>query len=194
MEPYTDSIDANSIICTNLELVTIENFFLANYHEHNDFVSIDNSGQTGPENDLDGNNMIRDVEPKVLNWKDFRNSAKNTLKYSKIIRIVRHLSTKDKWHIVSKVTTKSITVTADHNIVIFRFGKKMLVTPPNIKARDQVLCVNRNKKLSKKDWILEEIETCLKIGAYDNEYTYNLETDWDDNSTYMINDILISCR
>lgn len=72
---------------------------------------------------------------QVLNW-----TKDKGLHYTPIVYISKHLVDKELWKITTS-SGKSITITKDHSIVVFRDGKKIPVRPEDIQAGDKVLVV-----------------------------------------------------
>lgn len=72
---------------------------------------------------------------KVLNYDD-----KNGLYYADVRRVIRHTVKKKKWRIRTS-SGKSIIVTDDHSIIVYRDGKKIQCKPSEILLTDKVVVV-----------------------------------------------------
>ena len=113
----TDSVLGESVIkirdfCGFEQSVTIEELF--NAYSNDGFYL-----------DLKGNHIIDNPQFDVLNFKN------GSLEFSGVRKIIRHKVSKKKWRINTK-SGKSITVTDDHSIMVFRDGKKISVKPSEI--------------------------------------------------------------
>jgi len=116
----TDSVGENSIIITDKEESTIEEFYNRN-------IINGSAGDT-----LAGHNSVN-TDEKVLNWTD-----ENKLYYASVKRIIRHQVSKPKWKLKTK-TGKEIIVTNDHSMIVFRNGEKLKVKPSQIEKTDKIL-------------------------------------------------------
>jgi hypothetical protein len=120
----TDSVAGDTIINTDAGNMTIEKLY-----QH----SLDNNlGNAG--NTLNGHESVY-TEFKTLNW-----SKENGLYYSPVKRVIRHKVSKKKWKLTLK-SGKSVIVTNDHSLIVFRDNKKIEVKPSQILKSDKVLSV-----------------------------------------------------
>lgn len=72
---------------------------------------------------------------RILNW-----TKGKGLHYAPITYISKHLVNKQMWRVTTS-SGKSITITEDHSIIVFRDGKQMEVRPADILDTDKVLVV-----------------------------------------------------
>lgn len=158
----TDSCDRDTIIHTDSGDFTIEELF----------------EQSSENNKKITHNGVELTTPtvKILNWND-------KLDYANIKYISRHYVTKKKWQLKTK-SGKSVIVTEDHSLIVFRNGKKIEVKPRNVLSTDKtlVLCIS--------DYIFDEIESCECIGEFVNEPVFDIEVA-DESHTFIANDILV---
>lgn len=114
---------------------------------------------------------------KVLNYNG------NDLYYANVKRVIRHKVSKKKWRIMTN-SGKSVTVTNDHSMIVYRNDKQIVCKPEEMKKTDKLLC---------KDLFgfgLEKISYVGCIGEFENEFVYDIEID-DATHTFMANDILV---
>lgn len=114
---------------------------------------------------------------KVLNYDG------NDLYYANVKRVIRHKVSKKKWRIMTN-SGKSVTVTNDHSMIVYRNDKQVVCKPEEMKKTDKLLC---------KDLFgfgFEKISYVGCIGEFENEFVYDIEID-DATHTFMANDILV---
>jgi len=113
----TDSCDRNTIIHTDSGDFTIEELFEQS--------SLNNKKITykGVE--------LTTPTAKILNWND-------GLCYTNVKYISKHHVTKKKWELKTK-SGKSVIVTEDHSLIVFRDGKKIEVKPRDVLSTDKIL-------------------------------------------------------
>ena len=164
----TDSCSFDTIIKTDGGDKTIEKFYNENII----------NGSAG--NTVSGHESVI-TSNKILNW-----SEEKSLYYAPVKRIIRHKVKKVSWVIKTK-SGKSIKVTNDHSMVVFRNGIKLVIKPAEILKTDKILCI---KFLEKKEFYFDEIESCEMIGDFTNEYVYDIELG-DETHTFIGNDMLV---
>lgn len=168
----TDSVHKDTVInCENNIKIPIEILF-NKYGEINGIIKDDRNNEI-VEND---NNMIN-----VLNYSEDRYLHSIPIK-----KIIRHKVNKDKWILKTKLG-KSIIITNDHSLVVYRNSLFIEIKPYNVKKTDKVLIINYNNSIK---YDFDEISLCEKIGTFDNEYVYDIEVD-DITHTFIGNDILV---
>lgn len=116
----TDSIDKNSVIRTDKGIMTVEDMY--KYSER--------FGSNG--NTLTGHESVKS-ELKVLNW-----SKEKGMYYANIKRVIKHKVNKSKYRLKTK-SGKSVYVTADHSLIVFRDNKQTVVKPNEIIKGDMIL-------------------------------------------------------
>ncbi len=116
----TDSIGKDSVIYTDKGKITIEDLY--------------NESQKTAGETIHGHESVF-TDRMVLNWN-------NSLYFAKPKRIIRHKVTKEKWLLKLK-NGKSIEVTNDHSMIVFRNGNKLTVKPSEILSTDKILCVKK---------------------------------------------------
>lgn len=84
-----------------------------------------------------GHEVIEPTNLEILNFKD------NEIKFSRVKRLIRHRSSKEKWHIKTK-SGKEIFVTNDHSMIVFRNGIKLKTKAKDILKTDKILCVKKD--------------------------------------------------
>lgn len=162
---YGDSITGDSIIDTRSGKMTIEELYNLSL-EHSDSL-------------LNDMKEVVQCDYESLNW-----TKEKGLHYSKIKNVIRHKVTKAKWKLTTS-DNKSIIVTNDHSMVVFRDGEKKIVKPSEILMMDNILTVQ-----SYISFELVNISSIKKIGDFEDEYVYDLEM-LDESHTFIANDILI---
>jgi intein/homing endonuclease len=118
----TDSISANSNIHTDQGNITIEELY--------------NESQQSAGITVEGHESVIS-DRKILNWD-------NSLYFAEATRIIRHKVTKPRWRLKLK-NGKTIDVTNDHSMIVFRDNKKISVAPSEILKSDKILCVAIDK-------------------------------------------------
>lgn len=118
----TDSLAGDSIINTNKEIITIEEWYNKNIQKGSNGITIY------------GHESVK-TDDKILNWSNNKN-----LYYANVKRIIRHKVSKSKWKIKTK-SGKTILITNDHSIIVFRNNKQLEISPENIKKGDKVICI-----------------------------------------------------
>jgi len=118
----TDSVDKNTIIRTNKGIMSVEDLYA--YSEQ-----FGNAGDT-----LSGHESVN-TDVKVLNYSD-----ENKLYYAPVKRIIRHKVNKPKYKLKTK-SGKTVYVTSDHSLVVYRNNKQVVVKPNEIKSGDKVLSI-----------------------------------------------------
>lgn len=116
----TDSESADTLVSSESGKCTIEDFYNRN-------VKNGSAGITST-----GHESVNTTE-KVLNW-----SNNNKIYYGKVKRIIRHKVTKEKWMLKTK-DGSFVTVTSDHNLVVFRDGIQLNIKPRDVLKTDKVL-------------------------------------------------------
>jgi len=119
----TDSIFSASIINTNTDNISIEDFYNRN-------IINGSNGET-----LKGHESVKTNE-LVLNY-----SKEKGLYFAPVKRIIRHKVIKDKWKIKTK-SGKEIFITNDHSMVVFRDNKQIEIKPKDILKTDKILIIN----------------------------------------------------
>ena len=120
----TDSCDSNTIIRTNTNQLTIEDWYNLN---------IENGS---------GGSTIKGHESVLTNDKILNYSKDIGIYYAQVKRIIRHKVTKDKWKLKTK-TGKEIIVTNDHSMIVFRDGNQIEVKPSEILNTDKILVLKK---------------------------------------------------
>lgn len=120
----TDSCDKDTIISTNNENIRIEDWYNKN-------ASNGSAGET-----IKGHESVY-TNDLILNY------VGGEITFSKVKRIIRHKVSKPKWKLKTK-TGRSILVTNDHSMIVFRDGKKIEIKPSNILLTDKILIVKNN--------------------------------------------------
>lgn len=167
----TDSTHKNAIVHTTSGIKTIEQW----YNENKD-----NFGG----NTIVGHESVK-TNDFILNW-----SSKDNLYFAPVKRIIRHKVTKSKWKLRTK-SGKEVIITNDHSLVIFRNNKKIEIKPKDVIIGDKVICILKTAEyLIKMEFYFDEIESCKKVGVFNNEYVYDVEVD-DDTHTFIADDVLI---
>ena len=118
----TDSISSNSIIRTDQGTITVEELY--------------NESQQSAGITVEGHESVISNR-KILNWD-------SSLYFAEATRIIRHKVTKPRWRLKLK-NGKSIDVTNDHSMIVFRDDKKISVTPSEILKSDKILCIAIDK-------------------------------------------------
>ncbi len=119
----TDSCQFDSLIQTEYEKITIENWYNQNIKNGSGGITIN-----GHESVL--------TNDKILNY-----SEDNKLYYATVKRIIKHKVSKPKWKLKTK-SGKEIIVTNDHSMIVFRDGEKIEVKPSEILKTDKILVLN----------------------------------------------------
>jgi DNA polymerase elongation subunit (family B) len=160
----TDSVHKDTIINTDEGSLTIEELY--------------NLSNTSMGNTELGHESVSS-DRKVLNWN-------NKLYYANIKRVIRHKVTKAKWELVTGLgrKNKSVIVTNDHSMIVFRDNIKLEVKPSEILLSDYVLTTNYTTCK------FEKIKSIECIGDFEDEYVYDIEVD-DETHTFIANDILV---
>lgn len=73
------------------------------------------------------------TKDKILNWD-------KSLYYANVKRIIRHKVKKPKWLLKTK-GGKSVEITNDHSLVVFRDNNKIKIKPSEVKQGDKVLTI-----------------------------------------------------
>lgn len=115
----TDSCDSETIVHTNNESCSIENWYNNNIINGSNGVTL-----TGHESVL--------TSDKILNYKN------NKLYYAPVKRIIRHKVSKPKWKLKTK-SGKEIIVTNDHSMIVFREDQQIEVKPSEMLKTDKIL-------------------------------------------------------
>ena len=105
-----------------------------------------------------------------------------------IKRVIRHKTSKGKWHIKTH-SGKEIICTSDHSIIVMRDGKRIEVKPEDIRCTDDIICTDYfTRMLSLTKPALVDF-----IGDFDDEYVYDIEVDTEDEycHNFFANDILV---
>lgn len=118
----TDSCDKHTLIRTNQGTLTIEDL----YNE-----GIRNAGLT-----LNGHESVETYR-KILNVNEH-----GKLEYQDAIRVIRHKVTKTKWQLKTK-SGKTIIITNDHSLVVFRNGEKLTIKPKDVLKTDKILIIKK---------------------------------------------------
>ena len=116
----TDSISSESMITTDKQTLTIEDWY-------NNNIENGSAGIT-----LSGHESVL-TKDKILNWN-------NDLYFADVKRIIRHKVTKTKWKLKTK-SGKEIIVTNDHSMIVFRNDEKLTIRPSEILKTDKILTV-----------------------------------------------------
>lgn len=114
----TDSIDYQTVIQTENERLTIEEWYNKN-------IKNGSAGET-----MKGHESVL-TSDKILNFD-------NGLYYADVKRIIRHKVSKAKWKLKTK-SGKEIIITNDHSMIVFRNGEKLEVKPSDILKTDKIL-------------------------------------------------------
>lgn len=163
----TDSVSADTIIHTSSGDMTIEDlFFLSKHVCHN--ISF-----TQKEYAISDLKILNEVEGELC--------------FSPISKIIRHRVTKPKWKLKTS-SGKEIIVTNDHSLIVIRDSKKIEIKPSEVIPKEKVICVRIRKKM---ELIIEEIEYCEEIGAFEDEYVYDIEVDEINSHSFFANNILV---
>ncbi len=129
---------------------------------------------------LNGHDSVK-TDDRVLNWKE-----DTGFYYARIKRIIRHRVSKPKWILKIK-NGNEVTVTCDHSLVVFRNGEKVIVKPQQVKPyEDEIVYLNDKTP----DKCFDLVDSCERIGMFQNEYVYDIEVD-DDSHTFIANNILV---
>lgn len=161
----TDSVAHDTMINTEKENKTIEKWF-------NEYL---NRAKKEKTRNNDFKEVVYNPSEKILNWREDKG-----LYYVKTNKIIRHKTPKEKWKLKTK-SRKEVIITNDHSLIVFlEHNKKLEKTPSEIKNYDLVLTPDG----------IEEIESCEKIGNFEDEYVYDVEVD-DESHTFIANDILV---
>ena len=118
----TDSSDSSSIIQTENDRLTIEDWYNKN-------IKNGSAGET-----IKGHESVL-TNDKILNYSD-----DGYLYYAPVKRIIRHKVSKPKWKLKTK-SGKEVIVTNDHSMIVFRDGIKIEVKPSEILKTDKVLSI-----------------------------------------------------
>lgn len=157
---YGDSVDKDTILKTDIGDYTIEEL-------HNKY----------EKESIREDKSVIPVDFKSLNW-----TKDKGIYYAKVKNIIKHYTKKDKWKI--SAGGKTIYVTNDHSIIVFRDGDKIEIKPSEIRKTDKILIVELNDNFN-----IVEIDEVSKVGNF-NEYVYDLEME-DESHTFIGNDILV---
>lgn len=170
----TDSCDKDTVIHCEDKDRTIEELY--NYCE-----------QYG-----NGGNTLAGHESNLCNVRVLNYSESDGLYYANVKRVIRHIVSKEKWLLKTKMG-KHIVVTNDHSLVVYRKGNQTICKPHEILKNDTVLvsflCTPCNLMLCF-DYQFDQIEKIECIGNFENEYVYDIEMD-DCTHTFIGNDILV---
>lgn len=167
----TDSVDKDTVLETSAGRKTIEDFY-------NENVQNGSAGET-----LTGHESVY-TPIRVLNY-----TKERGLYYADVKRIIRHTVTKDKWCLKTK-SGKEVFVTNDHSMIVFRDGEQIEVKPADILSTDLVLTINDSILFMCVHGELDDIESCTRVGTFEDEYVYDIEVD-DESHTFIANDILV---
>ena len=118
----TDSCINSTVIRTDFTNSTIEDFYNRN-------IINGSAGET-----LSGHESVLTKEC-VLNY-----NKEKGLYYAPVKRIIRHKVSKQKWKMTTE-SGKSVIVTSDHSLIIFRDGEQIMIKPQDVKKGDVVLSV-----------------------------------------------------
>lgn len=124
----TDTISSDSILITNKGRITVEDLYVK-YAKDVAKVEISPYGHEV-------------IEPKDISSLNF---ARGKINFSKINKIIRHKSSKEKWKLKTK-SGKTIIMTSDHSMVVFRNGIKTIVKPNEILKTDKILSIMKCKQ------------------------------------------------
>ena len=161
----TDSVAGDTTITTDRGDLTIEELY--------DICSTENKqSRTRSGKDFVTTNI------KTLNEKS------GELIYSNIKRLIRHSVSKSKWRL-NTISGREIFVTNDHSLIVVRGGKKMEIKPIDVIDGDEVICVDKSLRS------MEKIDTCEKVGEFNDEYVYDIEVDDEESHTFFGNGILV---
>jgi DNA polymerase elongation subunit (family B) len=121
----TDSVAADTVILSKMfGNLTIEDYY--NLNKENG-----SAGET-----LAGHESVFSANDFVLNW-----SNEKGLYHAPVKRIIRHKVTKEKWRLTTE-SGKTVVVTGDHSLIVFRNGQKLVITAKEINVEtDKVLVV-----------------------------------------------------
>lgn len=166
----TDSVDGSSTIRTNKGIMTIAEMY--------DYCS----QYTEPLINVNGNNICDNKSDlQIFNWTNEKSYHYTDFKY-----VMKHKVTKKAFNIKLK-SGKSIKVTDDHSMIVFRNGsiEKITVKPSEILNTDTILIYS--------DWsetgVIDHID-CIEETTFENENVYDIEV-IDDSHTFIANDILV---
>lgn len=168
VSPYidTDSVDAKTVLNTTKGIMSIEDLY--KYSE-----SFGTNGET-----IAGHESVK-TDAKILNY-----TKEKGLYYANIKRVIKHKVNKPKYKLKTK-SGKTVYVTADHSLVVFRNGKQLVVKPNEIIKGDNVV-----ELITNETYKFEDIELCEIVGQFEDEYVYDIEVD-DETHTFIADDILV---
>lgn len=119
----TDSCDKDTVVSINNEDIRIEDWFNRN-------IPNGSAGET-----IKGHESVY-TNDLILNY------VGDEITFSKVKRIIRHKVSKPKWKLKTK-TGKTILVTNDHSMIVFRNGKKLEIKPSSILLSDKILIIKK---------------------------------------------------
>ncbi len=143
----TDSVSANTTINTSMGKKTIEELFIIG----EEFKKIDTKEFS--------------INHKILI--DHYSKEKNIIEKQHYQYVYRHKVKKQKIKIITK-SKNQIFVTNDHSIMVLVNSELVGKKPMDIKMGDKVIVSKMTK------FVIEEIESILEDGQFDNEYVYDI--------------------
>ena len=164
----TDSVEASSILHSEMGSITIEDYYNNCLTNKKDIEYSPNGHEI----------IICDDSRTILNYN------KGVLYNASVKKVIRHKVSKKRWKIKT-VNGKEIYVTGDHSMVVFRDNVQIVVKPYEILKTDKILSL-----VSITDFILGNIEECVMVEDFFEEYVYDIEMN-DDTHTFIANDILV---
>lgn len=147
-----------------------------------------NLGENDKGNTLAGHESV-DCRYGVLNIKqnDISYTGNNVdfeKYYAPVERVIRHKVTKDKWLLVDEYNNEVI-ITNDHSLMVLRDGNLQKIKPYEVDIDNDMLVSVIDGEIE-----ITSIETCQRIGMFDDEYVYDIEVN-DDTHTFVANNILV---
>lgn len=178
---------ANDILVHNTDSISYDSIIKTSRHPNGITISEwykENENNIG-ERTLAGHESVH-TDDKALNFDD------DKLTFTNVKRIIRHKVSKPKWKLRTS-SGKEIVCTDNHSLIVFRNGVKKKVKPSEITCEDKVLTVNLSTSIEENIRYVQSfdnVEICMNIGEYTDEYVYDIEMD-DDSHTFIANDILV---
>ena len=104
--------------------------------------------------------------------------------YGDVRRVIRHKVSKEKWAI-EDCFGNVVFVTGDHSLMVMRNGVL-------VKSAPKEMCIDTDMIVSVAEGGItaNAIVRCECVGAFDNEYVYDIEMN-DDTHTFVANNILV---
>jgi hypothetical protein len=121
----TDSVDSQSFIRTENNILTIEDWYSSNIRNGSGGIT------------LNGHESVL-TNDKILNY-----HPEKGIYHASVKRIIRHKVSKSKWKLKTK-SGKEIFVTNDHSMVVFRNNEQIEVKPSEILKTDKILIIKNN--------------------------------------------------